>query len=269
MTRSRDNKTSGTHAIALHSRILAFHKVCNGPTFGVTNFRPGRFFYLIERLQESGYRIIPLRDALSSPHSNHVAITFDDGYAHLVPILTRLIGDYNVTPTVFMPTGYIGRDNSWDYSYFLRKAPHLGADEIKHLAGLGTDFQSHSHQHQLMNSQPDDQIRIELTRSRDIIANLTGQTIDTISYPFGRSSEQVRIIAGEEGYKYGLTMRFPRNSDTLLASGRFPIYSYDSIISISRKISGNDPLRLEYMKARFTNSLSAGTDLLNRIRRRF
>ncbi len=263
------NKQVTVTANKNYSRILAFHKICNGPTFGVTNFRPGRFFNLIENLLTSRYRIIPLHDALTTPHPNHIAITFDDGYEHLDTVLTRLINEYNIVPTVFIPTKYIGCDNSWDYSYFLRKTAHLTSGSIKALSKLGIDFQSHSHEHLLLSHLTDDQIRGEMTRSRDIIADLTGQEVDIISYPFGRVSDQVQEIAREVGYKFGVTMKFPDSSDTALSTGRYPIYSYDSIISINRKITGNDPFRLEQNKARFTNSLSAGTDLLNKIRKLF
>lgn len=234
-----------------HILTLAFHKVQHGLSYGSTNYSPGRFLRLVDSLEKSG---LPVR------------LSFDDGYAHLAEVLPDLVGRLTAPPIVFVPTDWIGTDNSWDYSSFFRSTPHLSADQIRALAKHGVVFGSHGHSHRDLTGLDENQLALEMVQSRAILSNLAGTAVDSISYPFGRVSDTVRKAAADAGYLSGYTMRFPTDSDIPLATGRIPVYTFDSEQTIFRRLKQGRGYGWERLKLSMVTALSGGTVLLNRLR---
>lgn len=241
---------------------LAFHKLCPFFTWGITNYPPDSFEQLLGWLVSQGYSL----DG-SDNNPKNIQITLDDGYAHLSDILPPLIERYRFRPTIFMPTAFIGHDNSWDYSHAMQSVRHLDRGQIEMLARVGVRFGSHGHTHRDLTTLNSFQLIEELTRSRDILEDITGERVIRISYPFGNSSQRVRDLAAEHGYEHGYTMRFPSETDSPLLTGRIPVYSIDNLLSIRFKLSSGPMRRIERRKSAIIHAFSAGTGLLNRIRR--
>lgn len=68
---------------------------------------------------------------------------------------------------------------------------------------------SHGHGHVPLASLESGEIRLELERSRDILASLTGNACLGISYPFGtKPAMSADVVSGarQAGYRYGFTM---------------------------------------------------------------
>ncbi len=248
--------------------ILAFHKLTPRVSYGVTNYSPKRFDKLLESLLSVGYQPCPLDDILTHNHSvKKFAVTFDDGYQHLCRYLPPMMETYGIIPTVFIPTGYIGKRNTWDYSSFIKPEYHLNKTEIQNLASLGVKFGTHSHRHIDLTGCPHTVCEKEILRSKVVLEDILSVPVTTISYPFGRYSDTVLRIAAEVGYQYGFTMRFPHLTDSRLTLGRFAVYSYDTRFAIFQKITRGPLYPLEKLKATVTNKLSGGTLLLNRLTR--
>lgn len=204
----------------------------------------------------------------STGNVSSVVITFDDGYRHLAQTLPRLIEIYNFKPIVFIPTAFIGKSNTWDYTHYFVKEPHVDRPEIRMLSESGVIFGSHSHSHVDLSRLSDRRLLIELRQSKEILQDILRKEVTVISYPFGRASEEVLQAAKESGFRRGYTMRFPLTDDNPLAAGRIAIYGFDTTLSISKKLSGSGMFyRLEKVKSSVSNSLSGGTLLLNRMRR--
>jgi len=240
---------------------LAFHKVSSGLSFGVTNYSPQRFEKLLGYLIHSGFC---LRD-LGSGSEPRLSITFDDGYMHLADLLPELSDRYSFQPLVFVPTFFIGKTNSWDYSHLFRKVSHLDRNSISRLSKAGVLFGSHGHRHLDLRFQDLKIIREELTVSKAILEDIIGREVIDISYPFGRQNQDILDIAAECGYRRGFTMSFPSSNDNPLAQGRVAVYGFDRYRTVVRKLSGGGLLyRLERLKSGLCNQLSFGTVLLNR-----
>jgi len=111
-------------------------------------------------------------------------------------------------------------------------------------------------------------LRYELNYSKAVLEDMLGTQVNFISYPFGRYNQEVLEATLEAGYTRGFTMRFPEDGDMALAIGRFGVYGYDTATSIVRKLSGGPFYNVEKWKARFTNRLSGGTAIYNRLIRR-
>lgn len=247
--------------------VLCFHKVTPRLTFGSTNYSPDRLRRLFGRLQNEGYSFADCSRGEARSDDRCLLITFDDAYAHLVDSLPPLMREFNFRPMIFVPTGWIGRLNRWDYSHRLRSERHLNLMEIRELRDIGVCFGSHGHRHADLVGLSDDLLRDELVQSKTLLEEAVGTAIDTISYPFGRVDGRVAGAARKAGFTSGFTMCYPKPSDRPLQRGRYPVYFYDTPASVRRKLGSGFGRRLEKARAGLTNRLSYGTILLNRLKR--
>lgn len=248
--------------------ILAFHKLSNQLTFGSTNYSPRRFSKLVQKLSEHGFEFVSLQGLLTGNNSNEMAITFDDGYAHLMQSLPPLIEKFAIKPTIFVPTAYIGKRNSWDYSSLFKSERHLNESEIKELSNLGVEFGSHAHTHTDLSQCSHTALSEELKTSKVILETLVNYSVDSISYPFGRYDSRVLKMAAEVGYKNGFTMRFPSYTDSTLTCGRIPVYFFDNSTFVKQKLGNGRRYALHRRLGSIINSLSYGTVLFNRLTKR-
>ena len=246
---------------------LVFHKLLEGLTYGVTNYSPCRFEHLLQTLKNRDWQFPAPDDGARLEQGRGVVISFDDGYRHLSEILPILMERFSFRPIVFMPTGLLGKSNSWDYSHLLRATPHLDRDTVRKLAASGVVFGSHGTTHRDLASCTTPELKQELEESRRVLQDLTGQEVDLISYPFGRCNRRVIDEAQKAGYRYGFTMRFPHVSDQPLTLGRVPVYAFDTPWSIGRKFASGFVQQVERLKTDTVNRLSGGTIWLNRLRR--
>ena len=250
-----DQRPSG-----FQEHVLVFHKVMPKISFGVTNFSPTRLRRLLKFLTFLDYPFAPS----NSKARRSVRITFDDAYQHLAEYLPPLIEEFGLRPLVFVPTAFIGKDNSWDYSSTISRVRHLSEGQIKTLAKTGVEFGSHGHRHVDLTSLSSDALMDDLKTSRDVLQDILGLPVDCLSYPFGRLDRNVTDTAARLGYARGYTMKFPDEHDTALSLGRYPVYSYDTLFSVRQKIAGGPLRSVESLKARLTTRLSGGTILWNR-----
>ncbi|TSC63103.1 MAG: polysaccharide deacetylase [Parcubacteria group bacterium Gr01-1014_48] len=120
--------------------------------------------------------------------------------------------------------------------------PREGLRELLHLESLGV----HGYSHVPMASLDDAMLRMEITKTRDVVAAIAGSDaheIQGISYPFGAPdlvSQLCAAVAEDEGFKFGFTME--RACNTSLQSplllgrmdandvpeGKAPLFELDS-----------------------------------------
>ncbi len=247
--------------------VLAFHKLLDQLSYGSTNYSPRRFVQLLKRLEDSRYRLAWDSESSESENDRRVLVTFDDGYQHLRDVLPPFMEQFRFRPLVFLPTRFIGRDNTWDYSNWFKSSPHLEPAGIQELVRLGVQIGSHGHSHHALTGLDDKKLAEELSRSKEILENMCGCAVTTLSYPFGRADLRVQIAALKAGYKSGYTMKFPSVSDTPLSRGRFAVYGFDTSFTILQRLNKGPLYHAERVKTGITNLLSTGTVLLHRLRR--
>jgi len=238
---------------------LAFHKLTHSYTFGGTNYSPKRFRQLLQKLRAGGL-------LLNEENGGEVVVSFDDGYAHLAESLPPLIDEFCIRPLVFVPTGWIGRTNGWDYSTLLKAERHLSAPEIRSLALRGVRFGSHGHSHQAFTSLDDASLRDELSRSKSILEDILGGPVDAVSYPFGKTDCRVMDAASAAGYTHGYSMSPPSDEDSVLMIGRIPVYFFDTPSIVLQKITDTGLSRLWHGLGKTATALSSGTMLLHRLK---
>ena len=229
-------------------------------SFGVTNYSPARLRRLLKFLTHLEYGFAPGESATSAC----IRMTFDDAYEHLAEYLPPLMDEFNLRPLVFVPTAYIGKENSWDYSSGISPVKHLTAEQIKALARSGVEFGSHGHRHVDLTGLSDDGLREDLRTSKAILEDMLGTGIESLSYPFGRFNAKVGEVSSELGFRRGYTMSFPGPEDQTMTRGRYPVYAYDSPFTVRQKLAGGPLKSVERLKTQMTNKLSGGTILWNR-----
>ena len=252
--------------LLIYPRVLTFHKITPDFSFGSTNYSPRRFNRLLSFLTEKGIELAPLEKAVSRKGERNVAVTFDDGYGHLARFLPPLMERFRFSPAIFVITGYIGRANNWDYTYYFRTCPHLDRHQIRKLAEQGATFGSHGHLHHDLTVCNPGQLQAELADSKKILEDIIGKEVTALSYPFGRFNRRVVETAREVGYKFAFTMTFPEPVDDTLSLGRIPVYGFDSRLAVFQKVFRGPLYKFEKLKSTFTHRLAAGTIMLNKIR---
>ncbi|HEY7875048.1 MAG TPA: polysaccharide deacetylase family protein [Actinomycetota bacterium] len=116
-----------------------------------------------------------------------VAVTFDDGYRSVLTVAAPILARHRVPATVFVPTMWIGGANEWDTP----SSSGLGImseSELVELEGFGITVESHGHAHIDMSEHDEAEIRVDVEKSLEVIAGITGRRPRYLAYPYGRHS---------------------------------------------------------------------------------
>jgi peptidoglycan/xylan/chitin deacetylase (PgdA/CDA1 family) len=154
-------------------------------------------------LHEQGYSCLPLINLVkplprkvSLPKKGFV-LTFDDGYLDFLVEAFPILSRYEFTATVFLVTDSVGKESNWGDAVGF---PLMNWEQIQTLSQRGVSFGSHTCTHPRLSQLPDEQIRVELIRSKKQLETTLNQEILFLAYPFGDSDERIRRLAMEAGY---------------------------------------------------------------------
>jgi peptidoglycan/xylan/chitin deacetylase (PgdA/CDA1 family) len=245
--------------------ILTIHKIRPGGWSDHTNLRPTQVASILTALSDRGYHFADLETVVANPQSNHVAITLDDGYAHLADILPHLCDRFGIRPTVFVPTAFIGKKNAWDYSSIFHSEYHLDSRQMRLLSSCGVEFGSHGHRHRALTKMADDKLNLDLRQSKEILDDITGLPVRSISYPFGRCDHRIVRAALSAGYTSGFGTRWPESDQEKMIVGRCSLYAWDTPFSVLQKAGGRWQ-KIERAKGAIAGWLSGGTSVFQSIR---
>ena len=180
------------------AQVLMFHHVTDEfvDTIESCKCSVSRFEQIICQLKESGYRFISMDELLclksGSRSSDRIAvITFDDGtedmFLNAYPILKRMAVPF----IVYVTTDFVNRDG------FINDE-QLDALNHEPLCSIG----SHTISHPMLRYA--DTARDEILRSKRILEQRLGKTVDHFAYPYGKLlavSLQNMRMAKKAGYK--------------------------------------------------------------------
>lgn len=134
-----------------------------------------------------------------------VVVTFDDGYLDnyekAVPILLR----YQIPAAFFVSTGMIGTSKGFahDLDKLGYALPNMNCDQLRHMKELGFTIGSHTVTHLNCAKADLQEVRAELTESRDTLRHeLAGEEL-IFATPFGRRTDMppsVLAMVKQAGY---------------------------------------------------------------------
>ena len=179
---------------SLYPTVLTYHLIYDEPFTEYTNLfvRTADFEDQLRAMTDAGYTFL-FADSFGGCATKSVILTFDDGYEDNYTNMFPLLKKYGARATVFMITDKIDMPG------------YLTSDQIREMADSGlVRFGSHTVSHSDLRSLGGDRLRRELSDSKQIIENLTGQEVRCVCYPAGGYSAAALAEAANY-YSFGFT----------------------------------------------------------------
>ncbi len=229
------------------------------PVYSVTR---GQFEAQMDWLQRAGYTSCLLPQSTQTPGPEKpVVITFDDGditnFTQALPILTAraMVAEFYVISDA------IGIPEKMDVA------------QLRAAAEAGMRIQSHGKTHRFLSDLGREALEHELLASKQRLQSELGNTVDTLSLPGGRGSEQVIATARALGYKMICTSEpglVSRNADPLRLK-RIAITRDLSLDDFASLIAGGRVLQQQILKFRVLKMIKMllGNRRYDELRERF
>ena len=156
-------------------------------------------------LHEQGYETVSLAQAFGTTDDRPlprrpIVITFDDGtldfWQHARPVLQR----FGFSATLFIVSGYVGAQSSWDGELGEPARPLMTWDQIREARDAGFEIGAHSSTHRVFTELSTDEVRTELTSSREKLREELGSAPEFFAYPRGFFDEQHLALVEAAGY---------------------------------------------------------------------
>ena len=250
-------------------RILAYHHVCSNWIPSIARTTPRQFSRQLCLIEELGYSFVTLSQALSRKsqknpgNQNTVVLTFDDGqtcfWHNALPELLKR----KIPAVIFVVTGFVGRDNGWDYYGGFSRCRHLSWPELRELVSLGFEIGSHTHTHRGLSSCPQSIIEFELSYSKKLLEDKLGTPVRYLSYPFGRFNKTVKRIAAALQYRAAVSMNPALPDADLFSLPRSAVYLMETENSLKNKLNKNG----NHISLKIINAFSMGTEILMNFKR--
>ncbi len=250
-------------------RVLAYHKVTDFE-LGGTWIPAKRFARQMDALLGAGFRFIDEADFLDALEgrregsNREILLTFDDGYRGLLESAVPALEARRIPALVFLVSAFVGKENTWELRLPGRRFRHLGWDEIGDLARRGFSFGSHARTHRDLTRLPLESVRDELVRSKLELETRLGARVQSLSYPFARSTDAVRLEAARAGYRAAFTL-YPKRARPIpdrFELRREGVYVIDTVGTIRNKLGEGLAFRLEDIKGRMINAFAVLTPLI-------
>ena len=183
-------------------RILMYHSISDTPNYP-WNVSPENFHRQMEAIARSGMEVAGLDRVIQllnegKPVDGKVVITFDDGYADNLKIAAPIMNRYGFTATIFVTTGFVGKQSSWDAGKGWKSLPLMDWAGIEELHAMGHLLGGHTHKHVNL-AQEDDPVP-EIEEPIRLIREKTGQEFIPFAYPYGEWNPAVREAVIRAGY---------------------------------------------------------------------
>lgn len=180
--------------------ILTYHSVDESGS--VISTSPGLFRRQMEFFKNSGYRSLPLKEAVNTIASRGVfpercfVITFDDGYENVFTGALPVLRDLGFSATVFLITDYCGKTNRWPgQNPAIPELPLADWEQIRAMKEKGFEFGAHTRTHPDLTKIPARDAEQEIVSSKLKIEEALGMPAITFAYPYGRLNPEIKAIA--------------------------------------------------------------------------
>jgi len=162
-----------------------------------------------------------------------VMVTFDDAYSDLAEHALPVLEKHGYPATVFVPTSLIGQSIGCNPEVPGAMLPIMSAEQIRHWSGRGVTFGAHSRSHSDLTTLDISEAEVEMTGSKNDLAQLTGQNVTAFAYPYGRFNPALQSIAASN-YSVAFTVEEGLNdsSTPLTALHRTMVQHKDSVVDV-------------------------------------
>lgn len=229
---------------SIHIPILCYHNF--NPTIpGSMNMKPETFENQMNWLEQNGFTIIPLQDAVAylqgkkdtlPPKS--IVVTIDDGWKSVYTYLTPIIKKHHIPVTLFIyPQTISSGKNAMTW------------DELKELQQTGLfDIQSHTYSHPNFKQEKKRRsadsyqafVESELVKPKKILDEKLNTHVTLLAWPFGIYNDALEKAAAEAGYEMAFTIdAIPASrSNRAMAEPRYMILESQTFKTFQRIANG-------------------------------
>jgi peptidoglycan/xylan/chitin deacetylase (PgdA/CDA1 family) len=219
--------------------ILAYHKIGepSADAWDTWYYVPrATFAGQLRQLRELGWEVVDAETATSGLVSpdllppRSALITFDDGYRSVLDHAAPTMVELGCPGAMFVATDFIGDVSRFDEDTSEPPEPVCCWDELRELERTGISVQSHGASHRPFSGLSVEQIREELVRSKALLDENLGKSVDLFGFPQGDPGSDARAVSAaldEAGYRgaclfEGGPVRFPVPDSHLLP--RIPMW---------------------------------------------
>jgi peptidoglycan/xylan/chitin deacetylase (PgdA/CDA1 family) len=216
--------------------ILLYHYVRTNPVASDREgFRlsvtPASFARQMALLHADGARAVSMAEVMRALAGGPplpprpVVLTFDDGHDDFAYRAVPVLQDNGLTATSFVVPGFLGRSS------------YMTVDQLHAVVAAGMTIGAHTMHHVDLARVSPSVAADEITRSRSVLQQLTGQPVADFAYPYGIFSSRVVEMVASAGFADAATtepgMRQYASQPFLLR--RNEVGGYDTLSSFAQK----------------------------------
>ncbi|KAG1648274.1 Endo-1,3-1,4-beta-glycanase EglC [Nymphon striatum] len=184
--------------------VLNYHAIGHPSSdeFAEWAIEPAAFGEQLDMLVERGLTGVTMAQALASPQSNQIAITFDDGYEDFVTLAMPELIARSFSATLFVATSHVGSTARWLDGEGAGDRPMASWDQLRYAETYGIEIGSHSHTHPQLDLLNASELAADVTTSRDLLQEQLGHEVHGFCYPHGFHGARVKAAVADAGFHY-------------------------------------------------------------------
>jgi peptidoglycan/xylan/chitin deacetylase (PgdA/CDA1 family) len=233
-------RAAGTLLGRRYPFVLCYHGIGPAPTAG-DPFRlfvgRAQFVEHLDLIEEHGYTLLTVADLWrriqgGSGATHNASVTFDDGLVSAAREGIPLLLERGLPCSMFISSGLMGKPHPEAGGAMI-----MTGAEVAELARAGVEIGAHSVDHARLDDLAYGDALDQLHRSKAELEDLLGQAVDSMAYPYGRTSEQTVRAAREAGYRLACVCTGPGPWQPLRIP-REPVYSSVTPLRLRLKMAG-------------------------------
>ena len=157
----------------------------------------------VERMIRIG-KIIPLEQLTFSSEGEKIfAITFDDAFQSTAEFGLHFLKKMGVPCTIFIPSGYIGKEPRWvtdpDHPYYHETI--MDEDALGQLSSGIVQVGSHCVSHRRLTHMPLEEAQQELEHSKQYLEKIMKEPVRFLAFPYGDFDDNTLSLSRSSGYE--------------------------------------------------------------------
>jgi peptidoglycan/xylan/chitin deacetylase (PgdA/CDA1 family) len=229
--------------------ILLYHSISDDASSQYLQYAvtPADFRAQMELIAERGYRTLTVSELvglLAVPAAGlperSVLVTFDDGFAEVYEQGLPVLRNLGITATVFAISGFVGSSSRWLERKGEGSRRLLSWEQLAELRAQGFEVGSHGHSHRQLDTMSKVAAFDELRRSKAILEDHLGASVDAFAYPHGYHSPVLRELVRASGYlaACGVKHALSHPDDDRWALGRAVVSRETSLEELGEWLDG-------------------------------